>query len=145
MSTTTIETPADKPEITAPDPRLLLACDHIQRHERHLAALKAFLAVHHPSLGGLCWDVWVGVSRAELNIHPRLSGDVGAEEIARRFPGEWRCGVPHFYDTSVLDWLAEREGVTIRIERVEQVIPSPATPVVTTFWHRPEQSTLTHL
>ena len=131
--TTIIETPADKPEVNVPDANLLKQLARIQREQRNIDAVKAWLADHHQSLVGLPWHVSPVDGEIVIAGYFPEPATARPREIAARFPGAWKCGVECVYGTHFLDWVAERNGITIRIQAAEKVEPCPVRPLIATF------------
>lgn len=134
MDTPIIEAPAVEPEVSQPDANLLKQLARVQRERDNVRAVAAWLEDHHERLLGLHWHAAPG--QGEIIIVGGLLGGITVtrlREIAGLFPGQWKCGVPCIFGHEHLDWVAEREGITLRIQAAEKLAPAPGRPLLATF------------
>ena len=126
------ETVVEQESVPA-DPNLLGQLTELRKWERHTAALAEFLRDHHKKLLGLSWDIWPWNCEVRIRVRSCYPATTAAE-IAKRFPGEWQCGVkPQFNLGEYLDWTAQRDLVRVRIEDAEVVVPVNPKPHPVTF------------
>ena len=124
---------AVEPKTEPSDQTLLDQLRELQKYELAAKTLVEFLKAHHGALRGLNWLAWPLTGEPLIHINTWSPGFDPAE-VARRFPGEWKTGlVSEPYSPERRDWLAERDGVRIRILGAERVDPKAVPVRVTTF------------
>ena len=136
---TQLETSASEPttlapaQLSAPDTLLNQQLETLRQAENRITALRSFLRDHRQALAGLSYHV--SPSHGEVCISVFLSReDEQPAAIAAFFPGDWQTSCKSWLGLpDHRDWLAQRQGVTIRLCSAERLGILSSEPQTRTF------------
>ncbi len=97
---------------------------HLTRSEEVIATLKRFIEKHLETLKGVSWSVGYGDAEILLRHGSYLGKPASPKDIARLFPNACWKREQKSYDRENIHYVAEVDGVTLRIECAEKV-PNP--------------------